>query len=258
MTGDSILSRLAFVPVLVLVYAILLVPVVIVILTSLTENRAPTIPYDGVTLEWYVSLFQNQRIMSAIVTSTVVGICAALLAGTMGTITAFGFVRAELPYKESLATVMLLPIMISPVIAGLALLRFGGAVNIPTGYPLVIIGHAILTFPFVFLIVRARLLTFDDRLEDASMTLGATRLETVCNVTLPILSPAIVAGMLIAFVFSFGEFTATQFLVAPGSPTVPVIIYDQIQTGLSPEISALATVLVVIAIVLGFVGDLVT
>ncbi|THE63743.1 ABC transporter permease [Salinadaptatus halalkaliphilus] len=240
---------------MVVVYAILLLPVVIVVLTSLTVNQAPTIPSDGVSLEWYVSLFQNSQMISAITTSTIVGICAALLAGTMGTITAFGFVRSEIPYKESLATVMLLPLMISPVIVGLALLRFGSQVGIPTGYVQIILGHAVLTFPFVFLIVRARLLTFDDRLEAASRTLGANSLETVCNVTLPILAPSIVAGMVIAFVFSFGEFTATQFLVSPETTTVPVIIYTQIQTGLSPEISALATVLVALALVAGALGD---
>lgn len=252
---DRISRYLGYYPFLGVVYAILLLPVAIVVLTSLTVNRSPTIPYDGVTLEWYVSLFENSRIVSAVVTSTIVGTGAAILAGITGTATAFGFVRSELPHKESLATVMLLPIMISPVIGGLALLRFGSRVGIPSGYPRIILAHAVLTFPFVFLIVRSRLLTFDDRLENASRTLGANSLETVFNVTLPILTPSIVAGMLIAFVISFGEFTATQFLVTPQTTTVPVIIYNQIQTGLSPEISALATVLVGVMIAAGVVGD---
>lgn len=252
------LERLGYLPILLVVYAILLLPVVVVVLTSLTSATRPTIPYDGISLEWYVELFQNPRIFDAIVSSVIVAVCASIISGIIGTATAFGIVRSDIEYKETIATVLLLPIMISPVIIGVAILRFGTDVGLTRGYLLTIIAHTVLTFPFVFLIVRARLLTFDDRLEDASRTLGANGLETTFNVTLPILSPAIFAGMLLAFVISFGEFTATQFLDSASSTTVPIYIYDQIQTGLSPEVSALATVLVVVMIVAGFIGDLVT
>ena len=252
------LSQLGFVPLLLIVYTILLLPVVIVVVTSLTVQSSPAIPYDGVTLDWYVDLVQDRQIISAIQTSMIVGIFASILAGITGTATAFGFVRSELPFKESLATFMLLPIMISPVIIGIAMLRFGSNVGIPTGYPLIILTHSMLTFPFVFLIVRARLLTFDARLEDASRTLGANSLETVFNVTLPIVAPSIVAGMLLAFVISFGEFTATQFLTGVGTDTVPIYIYTQIQTGLSPIISALATVLIGLMIVTSLIGERIT
>ncbi|SEH14973.1 spermidine/putrescine transport system permease protein [Natronorubrum sediminis] len=252
------LERLGLLPVLGLVYVLLLLPVVIVVLTSFTVSEQPTIPYDGVTLEWYVELLYNSRIYDSIISSVIVGVAASLLAGAIGTATAFGFVRSEIPYKETLATVMLLPIMISPVIIGLALLRFGGTVGMSSGYPVIILTHTVLTFPFVFLIVRSRLLTFDTQLEDASRTLGANNIETVCNVTLPLLAPAVAAGMLLAFVISFGEFTATQFLTGAGSQTVPIYIYNQIGTGLSPEISALATVLVVVMIAAGYLGDRLT
>ncbi|GAB7018266.1 ABC transporter permease [Halostagnicola bangensis] len=254
-TIRSLLSRVGTWFCLLFIYSLLLVPVGIVVLTSVADSPAPTLPTNGITLEWYVSLAQNQRIFDAVVNSTIIATVASALAGVIGTATAFGFVRSDISRKETLATVMLLPIMISPVIAGLALLRFGASVGIPAGYSRIILAHTILTFPFVFLIVRARLLTFDDQLEDASMTLGATRLETVVNVTLPILAPAITAGTLLAFAISFGEFTATQFLVAPGTTTVPVIIYNEIQTGLTPEISALASVLVFLMILVGVLGD---
>ncbi|WP_238717467.1 ABC transporter permease [Natronorubrum halophilum] len=145
-----------------------------------------------------------------------------------------------------------------PVIAGLALLRYSVRIGIPSGHPRIILVHSILVFPFVFLIARSRLLTFDDRLEQASRVLGANRPETFLNVVLPILTSSIIAGIFIAFIISFGEFTATQFLVTPDTTTVPIIIYNQIQTGLSPEISALATVLVGLMIVFGVVGDFVT
>ncbi|SEH17263.1 spermidine/putrescine transport system permease protein [Natronorubrum sediminis] len=251
----NLTTRLAFYPVILLVYAILLIPVVVVIATSLTVQSSPTLPTDGVTLEWYATLFQNQRLIDAMIVSTIVACATAVVAGIIGTITAFGFVRSETSGKETLATIMLLPLMISPVITGVAFLRFGGLLSIPRGYPQIILAHSILALPFVFLIVRSRLLTFDDRLEDASMIMGANRLETTLNVTIPVIAPAMIAGMLIAFVISFGEFTATQFLVTPGTTTVPIIIFNQIQTGLSPEISALATTLVAIMIIVSVLGD---
>lgn len=251
-------SRLAFYPALLVVYAILLVPVFVVVLTAFTQQSAPTIPYDGVTLQWFVTLFENQRIIDAMLVSTTVGLSTALLSGLVGTITAFGIVRSDVWGKETIATVMLLPIMISPVITGLAFLQFGSLVSIPRGFPRLVLTHSVLAFPFVFLIVRARLMTFDERLEDASVVMGANRLETALNVSLPIIAPAAIAGMLIAFVISFGEFTASQFLVTPDTTTVPIIIFNQIKTGLSPEISALATVLVVVMVIVSVTGDVIS
>jgi len=121
-----------------------------------------------------------------------------------------------------------------------------------------VLAHSTLALPFVFLIVRASLVTFDDRLEDASRTLGASGVETTLNVTLPNVAPAIITGALLAFIVSFGEFTASQFLIKPGETTIPVIIYSKISTGLTPEISALATVLVIVLVVVGAVSNVIS
>ena len=247
---------LVFHPAIVAVYALLLVPVVIVVLTSFTVRNAPTLPYDGVTLKWYVELAQDQVIIRAMIVSLIVATTTAVIAGIVGTVTAFGFVRSELPFQESLATFLLLPLMISPVITGVAILQYRSMVGLPRGFPTIVLAHTVLAFPYVFLIVRAQLLTFDERLEDASRVMGASQLETVFNVTLPTIAPSIVAGMLLAFIISFGEFTATQFLVTPVMTTIPVRLYTMIATGMTPDISALATVLVVLLVVIGIVSEL--
>jgi len=249
---------LFFHPVLLVVYALMLIPIVIVIFTSFTVQSAPTLPRDGVTIEWYITLAENQRILNALIISTVVALSAAIMAGIVGTLTAFGFVRSELPFKESLATFLLLPLMISPVITGVAILRYASTLGFPRGYPSIVLAHSVLALPYVFLIVRSQLLTFDDRLEDASRLMGANQLETVLNVTLPNIAPGIAAGMLLAFIISFGEFTATQFLVTPGTTTIPVIIFTMISTGMTPEISALATVLVVLLVIIGAVSEIIS
>ncbi|SEH14457.1 spermidine/putrescine transport system permease protein [Natronorubrum sediminis] len=256
-TRPSLFERLATYPVVVLVYLIVLIPVVMVVLTSFTVQSSPTIPYDGITLEWYASLFADDSLMGALFVSTVIATCAAILSGVIGTIAAFGVVRTEMKYGETLATIHLLPLMISPVITGVAFLQYANQLNIPRGYAQIILAHSVIALPFVFLFVRSRLVTFDERLEDAARVMGATKLESVVNVTLPVIAPSMVAGMFTAFIISFGEFTATQFLTTPAVTTVPVIIYNDIQFGLSPDISALATVLVVIMIVLGALSELI-
>ena len=254
----EIAERIAFWLVLALVFTILLIPVATIILTSFTPANFPTIPREEYTLKWYVELFTSRELIGALSTSFIVATVASILAGIVGTITAFGFVRSEFPYKEELATVMLLPLMISPVITGLAIIQYADGIGLSSGYPTLILGHSILTLPYVFLIIRSRLLTFDEGLEDASRIMGANPLETAFNVTLPIISPSVISGVLIAFVVSFGEFTATQFLISVDTTTVPVIIFTELRAGLSPAISALSTVLGVLRVLGAVVSGIVS
>lgn len=254
----EIAERIAFWLVLAVVFAVLLIPVATIVLTSFTPASFPTIPREEYTLRWYVELVTSRELMGALYTSFVVAAFASILAGIVGTITAFGFVRSEFPYKEELATVMLLPLMISPVITGLAIIQYADGIGLSAGYPTLVLGHSILTLPYVFLIIRSRLLTFNQRLEDASRVMGANSVETAFNVTLPIISPSVISGVLIAFVVSFGEFTATQFLISVDTTTVPVIIFTELRAGLSPAISALSTVLVVLMVLGAVVSGIVS
>lgn len=246
MRPNRMAKRTGLLAIALFVYAVLLIPIIIIILTSFTPRSFPTIPTDEFSVIWYLELVRNAEIMGALVTSLVVATISSLLAGALGTATAFGFVRSDLPHKETLSTLMLLPLMISPVITGLALIYYFGELGVGTGFITIVFGHTVLTFPYVFLIVRAELATFDQELEKASRILGAGPLESVVNITLPNIFPALFSGVLIAFVVSFGEFTATQFWTSPGTTTVPVIIYTMTRSGLSPEISALSTILVVV------------
>ena len=236
-------------------FLFLITPIVMVMLTSLTPERYPTLPYDGVTLEWYVETFTDRQIVGSILTSFYVGTASGFLATVVGTVAAFGFVRGDFPYKDELSTIILLPMVISPVIVGFALIRYFNLANLPSGYPALIVGHTTLTLPFVFLLVRSQLLTFDRDLERASRMLGADRTLTFMNVTLPLMAPGIIAGFFIAFIISFGEFTASQFLVEPGLRTIPIVIYNMLVTGLTPVVSAIATALVVMMLLLAAIAE---
>jgi len=243
------LPRLGLLAVVIGVFAFLLIPVIIVVITSFTPQTFPGIPSEGISLRWYRELLVDEQLIGALRVSLIIAICSSVLSACIGTIAAFGFVRGEFPYKEQISTVMLLPMIISPVITGIALVRYFGQLNLPSGYPALILGHTVLSLPYVFLLVRSELATFDQDLERASRVLGADPVRTFRHVTGPIISPSILAGTFIAFVVSFGEFTATQFLISPETSTVPVVIYTMLRTGLTPTINALSVVLIVVMLV---------
>ncbi|MFD1586516.1 ABC transporter permease [Halorientalis brevis] len=243
------LEGLTFRALITVVFAFLLLPVVIVILTSFTTQTFPTIPQEGFSIKWYEQLMADQQLLDALTVSLLVATASAILSAIIGTIAAIGFVRGEFPYKEQISTVMLLPMIISPVITGIALVRYFSQIELPSGFPALILGHTVLSLPYVFLLVRSELVTYDQDLERASRVLGADPVTTFRHITGPIISPAILAGAFIAFVVSFGEFTATQFLISPGTSTVPVVIYTMLRTGLTPTINALSVVLIVVMLV---------
>jgi ABC-type spermidine/putrescine transport system permease subunit II len=243
------LEGLTFQGIVALMFAFLLLPVVIVVLTSFTTQTFPAIPQEGFSLEWYSQLLQDEKLLGALTVSLIVATGSAILSAIVGTIAAVGFVRSTFPYKQQVSTVMLLPMIISPVITGIALVRYFSTIQLSSGYPALILGHTVLSLPYVFLLVRSELLTFNEDLERASRVLGADPATTFRLVTGPIISPAILAGGFIAFVVSFGEFTATQFLISPDTSTVPVVIYTMLRTGLTPTINALSVVLIIVMVV---------
>lgn len=230
------------------IYLFLLLPVLIVVLTSFTPKSFPAIPESELSFVWYINLLSDTKLLNALKVSLMVALSSSILSVILGTVTAIGFVRGEFPFKDKFAIILLLPMIISPVVTGIALVRYMNNINVPSGYPAIILAHMILTMPFVFLLVRSRLLTLDEELEKASRVLGATPVSTFTHVTLPIISPSILSGFFIAFVVSFGEFTATQFLISPEVSTVPVVIYTMLRTGLSPTINALSTILIIVMI----------
>lgn len=248
------ITKLLFRAIIVALFAFLLLPILVVVVTSFTAESFPTIPYDGISFTWYGEFLSDQDLLHALMVSSIVATLAAFLATIVGTIAAIGFVRAEFRYKQEISTIMLLPMIISPVITGIALVRYFDTIRVSSGYPALVLGHTVLTLPFVFLLVRSELITFDQDLERASRVLGADPVTTFRYVTGPIIAPALLAGGFIAFVVSFGEFTATQFLISPDTTTVPVIIYTMLRTGLTPTINVLSVVLIIVMLVLALLS----
>jgi spermidine/putrescine transport system permease protein len=245
-------TRAAFLTYGILGYLFLYVPVVLLAAFSFNESRAGSLPFTGLTLKWYRDLFSDYLVIDAFKNSLMVGAVTAALATVIGTSAAFPLVRSSFRLKDTLRIVFILPIMIPGLLIGVALLVFlvrllGLQLTLLT----VIIGHVVLTTPFVLLVVTARLLDFDRTLEWAAADLGANPMETFRRITLPLIMPGVLAGGLFAFTLSLDEFVVTLFTIG-AQTTLPMYVFSQVKFGVTPKINALATLLLLGSILILF------
>jgi ABC-type spermidine/putrescine transport system permease subunit II len=230
----------------------LYVPIAFLIIFSFDESKTPGLPITGFTLHWYDVMLNNRVLMRALFNSVTVASIVAVLATIIGTMAAFVLVRGGIRYANATRIAFTLPIMVPGVLIGVSLLiYFARVIDIDLSLITVIAGHLVFTVPFVVLIVASRLQGFDRALEWAAADLGASPREVLRHIVLPLISPAILAGALISVTLSIDEFVITWFTVG-AQPTLPTYIYTQIKFGVTPEVNAVATVL--LAVTLGVLG----
>ncbi len=232
----------------ILVYVWMFAPIVAVVILSFNPQQFGSFPMEGFSLRWYGRLAQNEVILNAFKNSLILGSLTAVVTTAIGIPAAMAFVRYEFPGKNTLNTLLLSPIMIPEVVLGVALLLFIRWLQQPKSFALLLMGHVVLTLPYVLLVVQARLVGIKRVYEEAALSLGANPLQTFKEVTLPLLAPAILAGMLFSFTISFDDVTATLFWATATSQTVPVRIFGMLRNSISPEINALGTVMIVLTI----------
>jgi ABC-type spermidine/putrescine transport system permease subunit II len=237
----------------VIVYAAMLLPLFVIVINSFNPSRLGNFPPASLSLKWYSEFLGNELMHRALTNSLIVGVGAALVAGVVGTAASMGFVRKQFRMKNALVIVMLSPLLVPPIIVGVAATIFFVQVGVPRTIWWIIVMHALLGLPYAFLIIRSQLYLFDDTLEEAAQTMGAGPLTTFREVTFPIIAPSIITAMVIVFVISFGEFTATQFWVNNETTTVPIVIFSMLRTGIAPEVDVLATVMLAVTITIPLV-----
>jgi ABC-type spermidine/putrescine transport system permease subunit II len=231
-------------------------PIAFLILFSFEKASTPGFPITGLTLHWYQVLAADSSIQGALLTSLEIAVVVTILATIIGTMVAFPLVRGGVRAPGALRLGFTLPIMIPGVLIGIGLLIFfRQALHLQLGLYTVVAGHLVFTTPFVVLIVAARLQGFDRRLEWAAADLGASPARTLRHIVLPLIAPAILAGALLCVTLSIDEFVITFFTIGP-QQTLPLYIYTQIKFGVTPEVNALATVLLVGTLLAFVVGSL--
>jgi spermidine/putrescine transport system permease protein len=230
----------------VLGYLFLYLPIAVLVVFSFNASRL-NVNWEGFTLAWYAKLLTNASILAAAKNSLLIAAVTTVLSTVLGTGLALGMHRNSTALGRITELFVYVPVIVPETVMGISLLAFFVLTNIQLGVTSVIISHVAFCAPFVALIVQARLEGFDDSLVEAALDLGATEWQALFRVTLPVAAPGIVAGGLLAFTMSLDDFIVTFFTAGPGSTTLPLYIFSMVKFGVSPEINALCTVLLVIS-----------
>jgi putrescine transport system permease protein len=229
---------------LALGFAFLYVPILLLVIYSFNDSRLVTV-WGGFSTRWYSALFRNEPLMEAAWVTIRIALVSASAATVLGTLAALALVRWGRFTGRTLFTGLVYAPMVMPeVMTGLALLLFFVAIDLDRGFWTITLAHTTLTMCFVTVVVQARLVTLDRSYEEAAMDLGAPPIRTFFSVTLPMISPAVVAGFLLAFTLSLDDLVIASFNTGPGATTLPIRIYSQVRLGVSPEINAVSTILV--------------
>ena len=242
-----------------LVFGFLYLPILILIIFSFNNTRSVAL-FTGFSTEWYAALAQNEDLLDAARNSLLVGLITTVAATLIGTLTALAMERYRFKIRTAFDANLYLPIVIPEIVMGIALLLFFNqalfpfiqelfGVRLSTGLHTITISHIAFDIPFVYVIVRARLADFDRTLEEAAADLGADEWQTFRRVTLPLLMPGIIGGALLAFTLSLDDYLITVFTKGIREQTMPLYIYSLVRRGVTPEINALST-----ALLLGSIG----
>ena len=225
------------------IYVFLFAPIVLLVLFSFNANEVGSFPITGWTTKWYGQVFHDYQIRDALTTTIRIALEVTAVSTIVGTAAAFPLVRSRLPFRSGVRIALVLPIMIPGLLIGVSLLVLFTSVFHQTLSPTTaVVGQSVYTTPFVLLLVAARLQGFDAGLERAASDLGANTFKRLRYVVLPLLAPAILAGALFAFTLSLDEFIITLFLIGSHN-TLPIYIYTQVKFGITPEVNALAALL---------------
>ncbi len=224
------------------VFAFLYIPIAVLMVLSFNKAGLPT-AWGGFSTEWYGKLLANPKIQSAAWNSLVVALISTALATALGTLLAIGTERAK--PSATREALLFAPMIIPDIVLAIALLSFFTLIKFTLGLHSIIMAHVVFNIAFVCAVVRARLKSFDWSLVEVSRDLGASAAQTLWRITLPLIAPAVIAGALLAFTLSIDEFIIAYFTAGAGqsSTTLPMQIYAMIRFGVTPEINAMATLI---------------
>ena len=240
-------ASLLIAPVVGAIYLGLLAPLVVVIAVSFGPSAAFAFPPAGFTLHWFAEFFASDAyVRSFFRVSLVVGVLSGTIATLLGTAAAVGLVRFRFVGREALETFFLVPLLVPEILLAAALYLLYARLTIQASIWTLLCGHLVICTPYVIRSVTAGLVGMDPRLEEAAMSLGATRAQAFFKVTLPLLRSSLLSGAIFAFIISFSDINLALFLSGPQSTSLPVHIFSQIQWQGDPTIAAASTMQIVV------------
>ncbi len=233
-------------------FAFLYAPIAVVIVYSFNAARFGA-GWAGFTTQWYGTLLANEAALSAARNTLLLGGGSTAIATVLGTLLAVGLSRYEFPGRRLFARLLYIPVFIPDVVLAVALLLIYSFLRrwlafFEPGLATMVLAHVTFQIPFVAIIVRARLVGLDPALEEAARDLGANEWRTFRHVTLPLILPGVMAGGMLAFTLSLDDFVVSFFTSGPGSTTLPILIYSSVKRGITPDINALSTLIILASV----------
>ncbi len=227
---------------LVLILALMYLPILLVMVYSFNDSKISSV-WSGFSLKWYTQLFRDRAMLEALGNTLILGLSSCLCAGIIGTLGAFGMTRVKWRLNAPMEYLSTLPMMVPEIILGMVFMAFFSLIGLPFGLGTLMIAHTAFCIPYVFMLVKARLVGLDPLLAAAARDLGAGPVRAFFDITLPLISPAIASGMLLAFAMSIDDVIISVFVTGVDVNTLPIKIYTQLKTGVTPEINALCTLM---------------
>lgn len=231
------------------VFLFLYLPILVVVAFSFNTSKV-NIVFQGFTLEWYGKIAGNTRLIAAFQNTLIVAVCSTAISVVVGTLGAIGLHKYKFRGKAIVDILMYIPVVIPEIILGIALLAIFSIAHLPLGIFTLIMAHATFCIPFVVFTVRARLNGFDPSIEEAAMDLGANRIRTLFEILLPSIMPGVMSGALLSLTLSMDDVIISFFTTGPQSTTLPMQIYSMVRSGVSPDVNALSTLILLGTIIM--------
>ena len=229
--------------------ALMYLPIVVVVIYSFNISKNTTV-WSGLTLDWYKKMAGNRGLLEALRNSLVLAALSSGLAGVIGTLGAVGMARVSFKSKGIVEYISTLPIMIPEIILGMVFMAFFAMLSLPFGMLTLVLGHTTFCVPYVFMMVKSSLVGIDKSLGEAAKDFGSYERRALWDINLPLILPAVISGMLLAFAMSLDDVVISIFVTGARTNTLPIRIYTQLKSGVTPEINALCTVMLVVTFVI--------
>lgn len=235
-----------------LLYLFLYAPIAVVMVYSFNAARYGMV-WRGFTWQWYGKLLNDPLVWAAAKNTLILALVSTAIATVLGSMLGVGLNRYWFPGKRLFQWFLYLPVIIPDVVMAVAMMLFYGLIRDATGWcelgmSTMIIAHVTFQIPFVALVVRSRLIGLDPSIDEAARDLGASPWQTFWYVTFPLITPGIIAGGMLAFTLSLDDFVVSFFTTGPGATTLPILIYSSVKRGITPDINALSTVMILVSV----------
>lgn len=236
-----------------IVFSFLFLPILVLVVFSFNTSRL-NIVFDGFTLRWYFELFKNPMLLESLWNTLLVAIISTVISTIVGTMSAYALKKFDFPMKKFINELLYIPVVIPDIVLGISLLCIYALIKLELGMFTLILSHIAFSIPYVIINVNSVMDMMNSNLEEAASDLGASKMKTFFYVVLPSLLPGILSGAQLAFTLSLDDVVISYFTAGPESNTLPLQVFSMIKTGVTPDVNAMITIMLLIILVTLFIS----